>query len=294
MDGVCHQHAWGGGQDLLVEANKRTALNVPIVEAAHPGAAGSAQTEPELRIGSQTTEGFGQTVRRLPGPVRRHLDAGLIRHLQGRRPEIEADHRPAGRHRVQAGPAAGILQRRMNQDMAPPERVDHLGAGNIAMKADPVGDPCPPREPLQPPALRAVADHPIFGIGERRLGEGGEAERKAAAGPQRADADEPERRGGRQRQARKRLERLGREPERTAQLDPCGAERQHPRGGLPGGREHDRAAPRAQTRQGVMGADQPPERAQPRGDPTGSIATRADAGPRQFAAIDRAPYERHR
>ena len=178
----------------------------------HTNASGSAQAQAELRIGSQTTERFGQTVHGRPGPIRRHSDAGLIRNLKGRRPEVEADDRPARRHRVKAGLSAGIPQRRMNQDMALPERVDHLGARNSTGKVDPVGDPCAPREPLQPPALRAVTDHPIFGVGEGRPGEGGETERETAAGPQGADADEPDRRAGRLRQACKRIARFGCEP----------------------------------------------------------------------------------
>ena len=260
----------------------------------HTNTSGSAQAQAELRIGSQTTERFGQTVHGRPRRIRRHSDAGLIRNLKGRRPEVEADDRPPRRHRVEAGLSACIPQRRMNQDMALPERVDHLGARNSTGKVDPVGDPCPPREPLQPPALRAVADHPIFGVGEGRPGEGGETERETAAGPQRADADEPDRRAGRLRQACKRIARFGREPQAAAKFDPRGAERPHPRRSILGGREDDRAPPRGQPHQRVMGGDPAPERAQPRRHPTGSVEARAEARPRRFVTVHRAPYVRHR
>ena len=178
--------------------------------------------------------------------------------------------------------------------MALAQRVDHLGARNSTEKVDPVGDPCPAREPLQPPALRAIADHPIFGVRQPRLGEGGKTERKTAAGPQRADAEEPDRRRGRRRQACKGVARFGRDPGGAAQLDPGGAERPHPRGRIPGAREHDRAASRGQAHQRVVGRDLAPERAQPRADPTGSIEPRAKARPRRLVAVDRAPHERHR
>ncbi len=189
--------------------NKTATPGVPIIDAASAGTSSLAEAAPELGLGGQSTERLGQIAHRLLGRMRGHLDANLIRDLQGCCAEIEADHRPAGRHRLEARPTAGILQARMNQEMALLEHLAHLGAGDFAEKANPVGDSGLTRERAQPPALRTAAHDPVFGVRQRRLGERAQPQRKAAARSQPADADQPDRLVRRHGQARERVDLIG-------------------------------------------------------------------------------------